>query len=147
MDDRDCDRELCLSHPGCEPAERSGGWAPATWPWSSGPAGHRGNRICVLVPPAYELTAPLPPQNEREQIMTTNVWLKQVSASRVPSPGALSLGLPLGGDGPAGDRAPLCAQEWTDHRLAWNSSCYEGVKILRIPSKRIWLPDIVLYNK
>uniref|UniRef100_A0A8C5XLC4 Cholinergic receptor nicotinic beta 4 subunit n=1 Tax=Microcebus murinus TaxID=30608 RepID=A0A8C5XLC4_MICMU len=52
--------------------------------------------------------------NEREQIMTTNVWLKQ---------------------------------EWTDYRLAWNSSRYEGVNILRIPARRIWLPDIVLYNK
>uniref|UniRef100_A0A8D2E5G2 Cholinergic receptor nicotinic beta 4 subunit n=1 Tax=Theropithecus gelada TaxID=9565 RepID=A0A8D2E5G2_THEGE len=52
--------------------------------------------------------------NEREQIMTTNVWLKQ---------------------------------EWTDYRLTWNSSRYEGVNILRIPTKRIWLPDIVLYNK
>nr|6PV7_B Chain B, Fusion protein of Neuronal acetylcholine receptor subunit beta-4 and Soluble cytochrome b562 [Homo sapiens]6PV7_C Chain C, Fusion protein of Neuronal acetylcholine receptor subunit beta-4 and Soluble cytochrome b562 [Homo sapiens]6PV7_E Chain E, Fusion protein of Neuronal acetylcholine receptor subunit beta-4 and Soluble cytochrome b562 [Homo sapiens]6PV8_B Chain B, Fusion protein of Neuronal acetylcholine receptor subunit beta-4 and Soluble cytochrome b562 [Homo sapiens]6PV8_C Chai len=51
--------------------------------------------------------------NEREQIMTTNVWLKQ---------------------------------EWTDYRLTWNSSRYEGVNILRIPAKRIWLPDIVLYN-
>ncbi|EPY89386.1 neuronal acetylcholine receptor subunit beta-4 precursor [Camelus ferus] len=51
--------------------------------------------------------------NEREQIMTTNVWLKQ---------------------------------EWTDYRLAWNSSRYEGVNILRIPAKRVWLPDIVLYN-
>ncbi|XP_028707044.1 neuronal acetylcholine receptor subunit beta-4 isoform X1 [Macaca mulatta] len=51
--------------------------------------------------------------NEREQIMTTNVWLKQ---------------------------------EWTDYRLTWNSSRYEGVNILRIPTKRIWLPDIVLYN-
>ncbi|KAM6149918.1 neuronal acetylcholine receptor subunit beta-4 [Erethizon dorsatum] len=51
--------------------------------------------------------------NEREQIMTTNVWLKQA---------------------------------WTDYRLAWNSSRYEGVNILRIPAKRIWLPDIVLYN-
>uniref|UniRef100_A0A2K5MWR8 Cholinergic receptor nicotinic beta 4 subunit n=1 Tax=Cercocebus atys TaxID=9531 RepID=A0A2K5MWR8_CERAT len=47
--------------------------------------------------------------NEREQIMTTNVWLKQ---------------------------------EWTDYRLTWNSSRYEGVNILRIPTKRIWLPDI-----
>ncbi|XP_032692777.1 neuronal acetylcholine receptor subunit alpha-3 isoform X2 [Lontra canadensis] len=37
-------------------------------------------------------------------------------------------------------------QEWTDYRLAWNSSRYEGVNILRIPAKRIWLPDIVLYN-
>ncbi|XP_004700116.2 neuronal acetylcholine receptor subunit beta-4 [Echinops telfairi] len=51
--------------------------------------------------------------NEREQIMTTNIWLKQ---------------------------------EWTDYRLAWDSSRYEGVNILRIPAKRIWLPDIVLYN-
>uniref|UniRef100_G3U289 Neuronal acetylcholine receptor subunit beta-4 n=1 Tax=Loxodonta africana TaxID=9785 RepID=G3U289_LOXAF len=51
--------------------------------------------------------------NEREQIMTTNIWLKQ---------------------------------EWTDYRLAWNSSRYEGVNILRIPAKRVWLPDIVLYN-
>ncbi|XP_062060845.1 neuronal acetylcholine receptor subunit beta-4 [Lepus europaeus] len=51
--------------------------------------------------------------NEREQIMTTNVWLKQ---------------------------------EWTDYRLAWDSSRYEGVNILRIPAKRVWLPDIVLYN-
>ncbi|KAM5293229.1 neuronal acetylcholine receptor subunit beta-4 [Ctenodactylus gundi] len=51
--------------------------------------------------------------NEREQVMTTNVWLKQ---------------------------------GWTDYRLAWNSSRYEGVNILRIPAKRVWLPDIVLYN-
>ncbi|XP_038623209.1 neuronal acetylcholine receptor subunit beta-4 [Tachyglossus aculeatus] len=51
--------------------------------------------------------------NEREQIMTTNVWLKQ---------------------------------EWTDYRLAWDPSTYQGVKILRIPAKCIWLPDIVLYN-
>lgn len=44
-------------------------------------------------------------------------------------------------------RPCLPAQEWTDNRLAWNSSRYEGVNILRIPAKRIWLPDIVLYNK
>ena len=44
-------------------------------------------------------------------------------------------------------RPCLCSQEWTDYRLAWNSSYYEGVNILRIPAKRVWLPDIVLYNK
>ncbi|NXT96756.1 ACHB4 protein, partial [Anhinga rufa] len=53
-------------------------------------------------------------QNEREQIMTTNVWLNQ---------------------------------EWIDYRLAWKPSDYEGINKLRIPAKRIWLPDIVLYNK
>ncbi|XP_013880873.1 neuronal acetylcholine receptor subunit beta-2 isoform X2 [Austrofundulus limnaeus] len=51
--------------------------------------------------------------NEREQIMTTNVWL---------------------------------FQEWNDYRLRWDPDKYEGVKKLRIPSKLIWLPDIVLYN-
>ncbi|XP_008406448.1 neuronal acetylcholine receptor subunit beta-2-like isoform X1 [Poecilia reticulata] len=51
--------------------------------------------------------------NEREQIMTTNVWL---------------------------------FQEWNDYRLRWDPEKYEGIKKLRIPSKLIWLPDIVLYN-
>ncbi|XP_035494393.2 neuronal acetylcholine receptor subunit beta-2 [Scophthalmus maximus] len=51
--------------------------------------------------------------NEREQIMTTNLWL---------------------------------CQEWNDYRLRWDPEKYEGIKKLRIPSKHIWLPDIVLYN-
>ncbi|KAK9393870.1 Neuronal acetylcholine receptor subunit alpha-3 [Crotalus adamanteus] len=51
--------------------------------------------------------------NEREQIMTTNVWLNQ---------------------------------EWIDYRLAWEPSEYEGIHKLRIPAKKVWLPDIVLYN-
>nr|XP_043883464.1 neuronal acetylcholine receptor subunit beta-2-like isoform X1 [Solea senegalensis] len=51
--------------------------------------------------------------NEREQIMTTNVWL---------------------------------FQEWNDYRLRWDPDKYEGIKKLRIPSKHLWLPDIVLYN-
>ncbi|XP_004538921.2 neuronal acetylcholine receptor subunit beta-2 [Maylandia zebra] len=51
--------------------------------------------------------------NEREQIMTTNLWL---------------------------------FQEWNDYRLRWDPEKYEGIKKLRIPSKLIWLPDIVLYN-
>lgn len=51
--------------------------------------------------------------NEREQIMTTNVWLKQ---------------------------------EWVDYRLSWDPVEFEGINKLRVNSKRIWLPDIVLYN-
>uniref|UniRef100_A0A7N6BB04 Cholinergic receptor, nicotinic, beta 5a n=1 Tax=Anabas testudineus TaxID=64144 RepID=A0A7N6BB04_ANATE len=51
--------------------------------------------------------------NEREQIMTTNLWL---------------------------------FQEWNDYRLRWDPDKYNGIKKLRIPSKHIWLPDIVLYN-
>uniref|UniRef100_H3D3B3 Cholinergic receptor, nicotinic, beta 5a n=1 Tax=Tetraodon nigroviridis TaxID=99883 RepID=H3D3B3_TETNG len=51
--------------------------------------------------------------NEREQIMTTNLWL---------------------------------FQEWNDYRLRWDPEKYDGIKKLRIPSKHLWLPDIVLYN-
>ncbi|CAG5929107.1 unnamed protein product [Menidia menidia] len=38
------------------------------------------------------------------------------------------------------------SQEWNDYRLRWDPDKYEGIKKLRIPSKLIWLPDIVLYN-
>ncbi|KAK2147143.1 hypothetical protein LSH36_568g03027 [Paralvinella palmiformis] len=37
-------------------------------------------------------------------------------------------------------------QHWTDPHLAWNMSEYGGLKTIRIPSKRLWVPDIVLYN-
>lgn len=41
----------------------------------------------------------------------------------------------------------LSAQHWVDYRLSWNPAEYEGIDKLRIPSRHIWLPDIVLYNK
>ncbi|CAL8384428.1 unnamed protein product [Arctogadus glacialis] len=36
--------------------------------------------------------------------------------------------------------------EWTDHRLSWKPKDHSGVDVLRIPSGKVWLPDIVLYN-
>ncbi|XP_054160227.1 neuronal acetylcholine receptor subunit alpha-7-like [Oppia nitens] len=36
--------------------------------------------------------------------------------------------------------------EWTDSNLQWNVSEYGGVKDLRLPTKRIWIPDILMYN-
>ncbi|XP_078525065.1 acetylcholine receptor subunit epsilon [Lissotriton helveticus] len=36
--------------------------------------------------------------------------------------------------------------QWMDYRLAWNSSEYHGVEIIRVPSDMLWLPDIVLEN-
>uniref|UniRef100_A0A8C3VPJ8 Neuronal acetylcholine receptor subunit beta-2 n=1 Tax=Catagonus wagneri TaxID=51154 RepID=A0A8C3VPJ8_9CETA len=53
--------------------------------------------------------------HEREQIMTTNVWLTQVS-------------------------------EWEDYRLTWKPEEFDNMKKVRLPSKHIWLPDVVLYN-
>ncbi|XP_030043297.1 neuronal acetylcholine receptor subunit beta-2 [Microcaecilia unicolor] len=51
--------------------------------------------------------------HEREQIMTTNVWL---------------------------------TQEWQDYRLTWKPEDFDNMKKVRLPSKHIWLPDVVLYN-
>uniref|UniRef100_A0A3Q1H5V7 Neurotransmitter-gated ion-channel ligand-binding domain-containing protein n=1 Tax=Anabas testudineus TaxID=64144 RepID=A0A3Q1H5V7_ANATE len=51
--------------------------------------------------------------DEKNQLMTTNVWMKQ---------------------------------EWTDMKLRWNPHDYLGITTIRVPSDRIWLPDIVLYD-
>ncbi|KAK7116822.1 hypothetical protein V1264_002435 [Littorina saxatilis] len=36
--------------------------------------------------------------------------------------------------------------EWTDEKMRWDPEEYNGLKVLRIPCKHIWKPDIVLYN-
>uniref|UniRef100_A0A3P9L7S5 Acetylcholine receptor subunit beta n=1 Tax=Oryzias latipes TaxID=8090 RepID=A0A3P9L7S5_ORYLA len=36
--------------------------------------------------------------------------------------------------------------EWTDYRLTWNPKQHDGIKMLRVPSGKVWLPDIVLIN-
>eukprot|EP00064_Thunnus_orientalis_P003909 superscaffoldBa00000339_g3920 len=42
--------------------------------------------------------------------------------------------------------AQLISVHWVDYRLSWDPAKYEGIDKLRIPSRHIWLPDIVLYN-
>ncbi|CAF3382150.1 unnamed protein product [Rotaria sp. Silwood1] len=37
-------------------------------------------------------------------------------------------------------------QEWFDEFLQWNPDDFNGIRRLNLPSKLIWLPDIVLYN-
>ncbi|CAL8129179.1 unnamed protein product [Orchesella dallaii] len=51
--------------------------------------------------------------DEKNQVLTTNVWLDQ---------------------------------EWNDELLRWDPKDFGGIKKIRIPCERIWLPDIVLYN-
>lgn len=36
--------------------------------------------------------------------------------------------------------------EWVDEFLRWDPKEFNGLTVLRIPSKKIWLPDLVLYN-
>ncbi|XP_053128514.1 neuronal acetylcholine receptor subunit alpha-3 [Hemicordylus capensis] len=35
---------------------------------------------------------------------------------------------------------------WNDYKLKWNPDQYGGVRFIRVPSHKIWKPDIVLYN-
>jgi nicotinic acetylcholine receptor beta-4 len=35
---------------------------------------------------------------------------------------------------------------WKDLRLSWNPEDYNGVKVVRIPARRVWIPDTKLYN-
>lgn len=35
---------------------------------------------------------------------------------------------------------------WRDNRLRWNSSAYGGINNLVIPSSKVWIPDVILYN-
>ena len=52
-------------------------------------------------------------QDEINQIMTTNLWLKM---------------------------------DWNDNKLRWSPEDFGGLKHVRVPSEKIWKPDIVLYN-
>lgn len=36
--------------------------------------------------------------------------------------------------------------EWKDVNLQWNMSYYDNIKDIRLPSKEIWIPDIIPYN-
>ncbi|XP_034020616.1 acetylcholine receptor subunit beta isoform X2 [Thalassophryne amazonica] len=36
--------------------------------------------------------------------------------------------------------------EWTDYRLTWVPKQHDGIEVLRVPSAKVWLPDIYLIN-
>jgi len=38
-------------------------------------------------------------------------------------------------------------QRWTDRRLTWNVSEFEGVDTIYIHVNKMWTPDVSLYNK
>lgn len=41
----------------------------------------------------------------------------------------------------------LNLKEWTDYKLKWNPENYGNITKIKIPTSKIWLVDIVLYNK
>ena len=37
--------------------------------------------------------------------------------------------------------------KWIDSHLTWNASDFGDISTIRLPYDRVWLPDIILYNK
>ncbi|KAI0212506.1 Acetylcholine receptor subunit alpha-like 1 [Lamellibrachia satsuma] len=72
---------------------------------------NKGDDVVVCLPGA-KIEA-ITERNERDQVITTNMWM---------------------------------IQEWKDEGLQWDPVEYGGVKTLFVPSKSIWLPELVLYN-
>lgn len=46
-------------------------------------------------------------------------------------------------------RHTCCAllQSWIDERIRWDPNDYNQLRIFRMPASKLWLPDIVLYNR
>ena len=42
-------------------------------------------------------------------------------------------------------RYPL--QRWNDYRLAWNTTEHQGLSVMYLPARKLWIPDILLINK
>ncbi|XP_064879433.1 acetylcholine receptor subunit gamma-like [Oncorhynchus nerka] len=40
----------------------------------------------------------------------------------------------------------IISLQWNDIRLAWNTSVYFGIEVIRVPYNTVWLPEIVLEN-
>lgn len=38
-------------------------------------------------------------------------------------------------------------QAWEDDFLTWDPADFHNITALRIPCHKLWLPDMVLYNK
>lgn len=66
--------------------------------------------------------------DEKNQIMTTKVWLKHVRLILLIILSIIKISL----------------KEWRDYRLAWNPAMYDQICIMYIPSQELWLPDIAL---
>lgn len=81
-------------------------------------------------------------QDEVNQIMETNLWLRHVS---VDCTSALMNHLSSMCDRFKKFYSDL--KVWNDYKLRWTPVDYDGIEFIRVPSNKIWRPDIVLYNK
>lgn len=54
---------------------------------------------------------------------------------------------PIDGKSKPTDKTFLFCQIWNDYKLRWIPAEFDGIEFIRVPSNKIWRPDIVLYNK
>ena len=45
------------------------------------------------------------------------------------------------------DSSFISTQTWYDYSLQWKPEEYGDIQTIRIPSARVWTPDILLYNR
>ena len=48
---------------------------------------------------------------------------------------------------PQYDEVIIYFQEWVDEFMRWDPEKFSNITMLRIPCHKLWLPDMVLYNK
>lgn len=82
-------------------------------------------------------------QNLKNQVMTTNVWVEQVSYISA----CFAVVIERCSQTISKLISVRFLQKWFDYKLQWDPQEYGGIDMLYVPSENIWLPDIVLYNK
>ncbi|XP_068189626.1 cholinergic receptor, nicotinic, alpha 11 isoform X2 [Antennarius striatus] len=81
--------------------------------------------------------------DEKNQVLTTNIWLRMVRTNQDLSPTWRGFSF----EGAGGSDPCVCVfKSWFDHYLQWNQSEHPGVKNLRFTTDQVWTPDILLYN-
>lgn len=85
----------------------------------------------------------IPWQDTKNEIMTTNMWVMQVSSWSSGTGISLLIISCL-----IFTLTPFVSyEEWIDYNLRWNPEEYGGLDVFYVPADQIWLPDVVLYNR
>ncbi|XP_053450163.1 neuronal acetylcholine receptor subunit alpha-3 isoform X2 [Nycticebus coucang] len=88
--------------------------------------------------------------DEVNQIMETNLWLKQgfgVAGTSLQFSWKDYKAYSLQSEMDRLQPGYRCSSMiWNDYKLKWNPSDYDGAEFMRVPAQKIWKPDIVLYN-
>lgn len=40
-----------------------------------------------------------------------------------------------------------CLQKWVDEFISWDPADYGGLETVRVATKSVWVPDVILINR